>query len=1743
MHSGLTQELFDQAKSLYRAYKYLEAYELTKDLWYDKSVLARLDDPSKLLFASWLGEALGARKLSEALTRRVVKRFPDDAWVRFYHARQVYGFKHHYDLLRHYEDHPLEPIGDTKLDTYLHAQRCVNWAYVGEFKKAHEHLEQAFEYGSNPAWLHHQRARLLLYEDRTEEALADAERAFELKPRADFSVALLSDVLTRLKRYEEVAERSWEIVADGQAHSYRYVQTVMRNLGALVDRAGSKHEAAHRMLLLCDELTRTAPLADAQVGRSIRLSQIDAYLMNDQLDRAAELAKRTENAFYGKVFRFYRDRKPDARMVVVPHSPVLQDKVHCLPASVSVVLSCFGDAITQHHIGRELTMGGTSIHELTSWLREREYQVIHFMATEDSTRMVLEAGIPFVYHETYEASAHSMAMVGFDDRLGTFLIHDPGYTRLSQMVASSIGSGEQPIGTHGMIVLPKNHPVPPLPREWTEPVETYYDYHKLLNDSGLDAAEKRVVDFERDFSANPVARYLRADLHHRRGEHNDAQDILMELYREHPRCVYFRRLLLRVLRAQQNTALMRNVLHEIVRKGSVRGIKPDKKFRLPMATYKCQYADYVRMSADGLAEAHRYITMALQQEPGNGEPYHILADILLEEDRGQEAILAYRVASCLEPDNSHYAHACFTQMMRFEGRESALAFMHERAETLGRHPRGMDAWDDYVRALDEAGRPDQAVTEMRALLEVHGANPTARSYAARLFARLGKWELAWESVNELNSGENESLYLPAVTDLFWYQRELDPGLQMANRWIELEPGNRDARQAVLRFTRQLHDNAAAFEVIEKWFSEMPGNEMIENIYLDWLRQMDRRRDRIEVLRRRVERNPKDAWAWRALGFDYASEMTGSSSDVYEASRTGLIECIEKSKELSPGWGSSALMAELADEEGRGRDALDHWLEALSFTADYDHAMSRAWDLSSGLGGEVKSEVLQRLRQYMFARVEIDDTHFIYAVADRYGFEEAAELLLQLREQHPHSPELVSCRAWLVMNYSMGAPDLGTREDALADLQRFRQDHPAHRGMVLAMAEIHRRAGAYDDAVVLLREWVELHRDDLEVVRRLAQVYEEPGRYDDAAHCLERALEHCPGDEMAYQMQAAFFGRRNRLDEAVDTYRTGLEKLPENIWLREQFGDFCLQYGFDDLAVVVAREGTAVYPDGAYLWYQYGRALNRAEWTEDTTDPVVPLRKALELNSDLYSAADTLSVILVDRTRYAEALEVMSPFVDDAENSLYARARIAYIKRTRGVDTNNDEDRQTALGEAMALAEEAPDYEWIWRRLIEWIEEDKNWTLAKEIFCELPSVMQNAAQFRAHRLKLLRKAGRENIEADWAQLLEDFPRNEVLYNDCFDELWDAGKREQAIELLEGLRQRNLGNLWTDIRLIEAYTHWNYPAQVVDAARRVWLNPYELSMDNDNSVNFSWERIAEAQPEVIMAVAQDFVSLLGGKEPLRPLAIQRFCQQMAKMEGPRRRKVIMMVARQLNAPAWRRFLWWLRSLASEANKTPGDLNMIVMELLHSTGWANGMHFSCLIMAGGSTPRNVRVADRLRRLRPGIEDENTFVWGALGYVYFDHAAGWVLKNMANWRERPGAKSWHVTNYLVVHFRQRPNEAELRLRDSTFLLQNFGHDRNFYALAWLALDSAVRCGEFNLIPEIHRNYAMYLDRDKHKNEFFPNLFNYMPGVLPCFLDLARDGWSKELQRRFKRDAGRWKKIDWIYKAWKKMQRDTAQP
>ena len=61
--------------------------------------------------------------------------------------------------------------------------------------------------------------RVAVPDQAAADALADAEKSFELKPLATYAVGTLSSVLARLNRHEEAAERTWAAAARNKGWS------------------------------------------------------------------------------------------------------------------------------------------------------------------------------------------------------------------------------------------------------------------------------------------------------------------------------------------------------------------------------------------------------------------------------------------------------------------------------------------------------------------------------------------------------------------------------------------------------------------------------------------------------------------------------------------------------------------------------------------------------------------------------------------------------------------------------------------------------------------------------------------------------------------------------------------------------------------------------------------------------------------------------------------------------------------------------------------------------------------------------------------------------------------------------------------------------------------------------------------------------------------------------------------------------------------------------------------------------------------------------------------------------------------------------------------------------------------------------------------------------------------------------------------------------------------------------------
>ena len=1329
-----------EIQRLYDENRFLDAWRQTRDLWPQRDLVDGLA-PRELILAGRLANRLGGSLLARWFFRRALHISPEDPEAQFYGRYAALVRYDPFEELRlierrpQLEDHPV-------LDAVWSASDALVWASFRDYDRARTLIAAARERDREHAWVACCEAEVFLSEDRFEEGLAAAEVAWQLAPGGAFSTAVLARSLASCDRLEEAASRLAETAASSQ--SYEVLLHANWYAMAMAERQTSRDEGRWIELAtsLASRLTETAPLADRATRSDIARARLDVALLKCDLDGIGAFAAETRSRFARGVLKRMQEARVSER-VLHPHRRILQRGPTCLPAAIAAVVSCFGLDFDHSELADDLTYDGTPTAEAGRWLQERGWEVRHFLLDPQLAVEMVQAGLPYVLSLQEEATAHAMAVVGFDSAAGTLLVHDPSLIRMRQMYAQSLTSDEAPIGPLGLAVVPADRAtlleiIPSHSLTLGTAVQRYFDVNRR---QGAREAGLTLDDLRPEHADHPIFRYLMALQAGASLRSADAMVALQDLLATHPQCLAIRRSLIQACHGLGNTRILREALADLVERGALPGVQATQEWRYPPTTYVCQYADLLRLNADSRPRAQELLLEALRVDSRNGEAYHILSDLHLSADRVQERVLPTRLAALLERQNEHYARAHCDALRRTGREDEGLGHLASRAATLGRQVSGGVAWLIYIDTLEDYGLPERAISEMEQAERVHASDPEVAAFAVPFWARMGRLEVAATAIERLAAMGRRPLHLSVAVAHEYELGEWEKALDLSEQWVQEEPQSIVARRYNLTLLARRDGFHASLARARQWLEEAGGHHNdYEDLVHEQLANVHAKDEREELYRHRLERDPNDAWTWRELGHCLVDRV---SLEVPEARAAGLEDIARVRSEcdrLCPDHSATlALAARVEALAGQYQAAVTSYLRAIDADPSYSYAYSQAWELcASGdraYQTEIRAELERRLTRavgHLFLASELAQL-----IAGRFGVAEAEAAIDRWQERAPNDPELVCARARLLLRFGQGRTDA---ERAVLLLEPALDRFPSHRGLWALEVRALDSLGRVDDAVAALRRFLDRVPNSASARRELAELLRHSGEFEGGRELLEKSVQMDPVDAVRHAHLASYLHEQGDIAGALATLEAAVRRIPEDVGLRERLIDDLLEYGEFERATVVARDGAELL-DGAYMWYLLGNCLERAPGGVDAAAVEEAYRKALEGNHLLFCAADALAVLLTANVRYDEANELMARFCTIPAEGVCARGRMAWIARVRGQSA-------ASLDMIAAVLADNPSYSWGWARLCDWLQADQDWKRARKLLEVAPEVMLDDVEFQARRLEILGEAGGARWRARW-----------------------------------------------------------------------------------------------------------------------------------------------------------------------------------------------------------------------------------------------------------------------------------------------------------------------------------------------------------------------------------------------------------
>ena len=1677
------KERLETVEALYSVHRYVDAWDASKPDWSPAFDLDQLT-PESLVLAGRLALRVGGSRLSRGLLLRARRLYPNGPIVRYFTRHLMIPRQTLLDELRAFEASPDLGGDDVGLRANWLAAYAFTWASLRNFERSSELLKEAHRLLPNDSWVFGCQSDCFGLAEDWQSAHEAAEESFRLDPRSPWAAPRLSTALLNLGRIEEAAERIVRTAAEGQ--SCELVQAAIWYQCALaeVSEGPARADAIAGARNLAVRLEPLAPLADREFRTGTARIWLDIAQLEGDRAAMAHWSQFARSPFHRSALENLA-RNPHGRTVILPYKRLLQKTLECVPTSVASALSSMGIDLSVAEIAKEITFGGSSEWAAADWLREEGFHARFFTATVDLATRLIDAGIGFVVTWDGDDSGHAVAIVGIDHAAGILLAHDPQSFRGAEYLFRAFDTSAGPMGVIGLAAVPAERAQELdaiLPLE-AELASLWNDHRRALFLYGPAAGRSIVALTKGQFPNHPATLALEAAQDLEEGRMGQALGKFRALFEMFPNSPAVRTRLMEVCQATGNTALRRGILTSIVESHTVAGVDSRIDWIHPHYRYLAELADSLNCSSETRHEAAILLRSALRANPRSGGVWHSVGDLCYAQADEEGALLASSIASFLAPYQEHYA-AAYKDLLHRAGRaEQALAWLEHRVERYAENPFGVSTWMALASEHESAGRPEKAIEVCRNAIGRHPDSAQLLAFCAPLLARLGLWDESEQLLRALSSGQSRQGYLEAATILSEMQGHTVQAFQFAEEWCSETPRSMQARSALLANLAKIEGTSAAVARAALWMREFPENENFENLYCEYARNWKRWRELI-VIRRRLRRFPDDVWAWRELAIAAIDqyELVDAVRQPRLASR--IEDYLRQASRIAPDDAAThRVVAIWSLAKGDWELSVTQFLRSIELEPTGIYSFRRIWSASERCSREKQQQLWKTLETlYLVIPGFLPNAPEVAGLlAGRFGVREAEASVNFWMSRRPNDPNVVEAMADLLLDHGHGRSDA---RRALEMLQPAVARFPYHSGLRFSLARAWSKMGDHGGARLAFRDLVAHIPNDTSALIQLAWMEQRSGNPEEAFRSLDRVQAQDPQLTQPYEIKAEMLIGDGRGPEAAAILQRGLELFPRNVRMVERAISFFERMGMHTEAVNAARAGVGEFPDGAYLWLLLAKALENAPQFASSGEIEAALKKSVRLNRAFYEPADLLACYYSKQQRFAEAFDLLDRIEPKLSDPTPTKGRRAWLKRNSG-------KRKEAVEDLIDLLRSQPGYTWGWNLLLSWLEEDKDWALARSALQKIPPQLIADVGFRTRRAILFEQARADSsvLESEWTQLLADFPDNLDLHLRRYDMLSRTQRLSEADSTLRGLPQTYAKNVYVQARMVEVELRARREAGAFETALSVCFRPEERDAW---PCNFVWDRLSAAGLTDRFE-DQFFAQLQSGRQPARQ-ALERFAASV--------------LARRSGAP-----LWLKRTRLSFVNRRMRK----VLETLKANSWSAGEDFAAVFSALNGNRIQTLVVDCWNRNTSQKLHGNTEAWAQVGRALIGLKRRRAARRLlSNWRQRRGVSMWTVANLILSIPRWSRADREAVTSTCSNALEMLPHDHVSRYLAYMLAEAQALGRDFKGLKETGGRFSMSFNSRREKSEFFPEWQVYLTDLLPPAIEAVNAGNSQPAKRTF---------------------------
>ncbi len=1247
----ISLEQVEPVLKLYNAGLYLQAYQKSQHI----APLPQWRSTAGRIMAGRLAGNLGSSQLGKILHYRAYREDPDAPEAWYYYAHVLLNQHGPLDAWQFIRAHAMPDCAPAELRSNWYGIQARIAGIMRDFMVAGKMLDAADEIFPDDPWLAVERCTVLERQDCYDAALSAVMRGLEIRPWYRPAVQSAAHLMQLLDKDDQALELLT------QATQRMESVALVLQLATLQTELRSYQDARMNFSRAFD----LAPLMDKQLRDWLMGTQSDAAYFCGDVCAAAELAAKSKNRFYQKIAAKLKAADGSASRVMLPVGFVRQHHLTCGPAVVASLGRFWNKPIDHLALAHEICYDGTPDRALRQWAGDHGWLVREFRVTWETSRQLIDRGIPFALATVEPASAHLQAVIGYDELRGTLIIRDPYIRPAIEFVSELTLERYASTGPLGIVLVPIEQ------QQLLEGVhlcdaslyDGLHDVNAALHRhdrhcacAALESMRAAAPDHRLTLTAEQALAAYDADP----GTLLACYEKLLAQYPHNSGLLLGKIECLRTLaRRDQRIEMLQKICES----------------REAHPIFRNLYARELMDDARNFGTVRQILRRVIRAMPLAAGSYADLAGVLWDQRAFDQALELYRFACCLDDKNERFARSYFIASRHFKQEIDVLGLLQERFNKFGARtgrPAGLLFW-----ALEELDRTAEAFDMLQQALRLLPEDGSLLLLAANANARHGRLQQADEYMDKARGVCPQREWLRVAADIVLYKGDPREALTLWRKIVDAEPLAMDAQRRVTELLAQSVGNSEAESYLDAQCEKFPHHYPLLQLRVIWFR--DQSPDRyLGAVRDLMGLHPNDAWTRREL----VAALLNIQDVDQAAVGAQMALTLEPNSPASHNYYASVAM-----RQGRHPEAINALKKAIGLSVDYTPAIHQLLASENTPAG--RKEALAFIHSEIVRQTIFGECLSAYR-AQAVQVLDAQEVLESLRAALKARPDL--WQAWSVVTLQL--TQMGKLEDALVNGRAAVEKFNLLPKLFLDLAGVYGAMGNIDGQRTALQQALEIDRCWSEPARQLAALYTRSGDLVKARMVLEEIISRSPFDVRNHGMLADILWRMGVRRKALEQLQRAIQFEPDYPWGWDALKSWSQELKQPDVSLTLARQLTQSRSGDSRVWLNLARMLQLPEQFDER---LTAYNRAIAADPRNIEAYDERACGLAEAGRLEEALAACHPEVFNGDVPFELRGRAAWILYRRG-------RRAEAIAQMAELVKESPRYYWGTCRLVEWYNE-------------------------------------------------------------------------------------------------------------------------------------------------------------------------------------------------------------------------------------------------------------------------------------------------------------------------------------------------------------------------------------------------------------------------------------------------------